>query len=202
MTAQAGSTPSVSAAERGRLRQALRARRRAFTGEARAAADRALQAAIIHSPEFRRARHVALFLPFDGEPSLTRVVRVARMRGKRLYAPVLRGLTMTFAELEPDARLAANFFGILEPSLGGQIDARELDLVLTPLVGFDDLGVRLGVGRGYYDRCFRFLATRTHWRRPKLLGVAYELQRIPALSAQAWDVPLWGIATEAGVQRF
>jgi 5-formyltetrahydrofolate cyclo-ligase len=156
----------------------------------------------VRSAEFHAAEHVALFLPFDGEPSLARVVAAARAHGKRLYAPVLRGLTMTFAELEPDARLAANFFGILEPKLGAKIDARRLDLVLTPLVGFDDRGVRLGVGRGYYDRCFRFLAPRTHWRRPKLLGVAYELQRLPPLIAQPWDVPLWGIATETGIRRF
>ena len=93
-------------------------------------------------------------------------------------------MTMTFAELEPSATLAANFFGILEPKLGRKIDARELDLVLTPLVAFDDRGVRIGVGRGYYDRCFRFLRHRSHWRRPKLLGVAYELQRVPPLDAE------------------
>jgi 5-formyltetrahydrofolate cyclo-ligase len=111
-------------------------------------------------------------------------------------------MTMTFAELEPSAALAANFFGILEPRVGRGIDARKLDLVLTPLVAFDDRGVRVGVGRGYYDRCFRFLRHRSHWLRPKLLGVAYELQRVPSLTPSAWDVPLWGVVTEAGVRRF
>jgi 5-formyltetrahydrofolate cyclo-ligase len=74
--------------------------------------------------------------------------------------------------------------------------------VLTPLVAFDDTGVRVGVGRGYYDRCFRFLAGRGAWRRPKLLGVAYELQRVPSLPRQSWDVPLWGAVTEAHMRRF
>ena len=69
--------------------------------------------------------------------------------------------------------------------------------MLTPLVAFDDHGVRVGVGRGYYDRCFRFLRHRAHWRRPKLLGVAYELQRVPPLVPSSWDVPLWGVVTEA-----
>jgi 5-formyltetrahydrofolate cyclo-ligase len=115
---------------------------------------------------------------------------------------VLHGLTMTFAELEPGATLSANFFGIMEPQLGGRIDPRDLDLVLTPLVAFDDRGVRLGVGRGYYDRAFKFLRHRSHWRRPKLLGVAYELQRVGPLTPSSWDVPLWGVVTETEVRRF
>ena len=69
-------------------------------------------------------------------------------------------------------------------------------------MAFDDHGVRVGVGRGYYDRCFRFLNQRSHWRRPKLLGVAYELQRVPRLESNVWDVPLWGVVTERGVRRF
>ena len=58
------------------------------------------------------------------------------------------------------ARLGTNFFGILEPDRARRIDPRRLDLVLTPLVAFDDRGVRIGVGRGYYDRCFKFLHAR------------------------------------------
>ena len=112
------------------------------------------------------------------------------------------GMTMRFAELEPGAALSANFFGIMEPNLGAKIDPRELDLVLTPLVAFDDRGVRLGVGRGYYDRTFKFLRHRSHWRRPKLLGVAYELQRVGPLTPSSWDVPLWGVVTETQVRRF
>jgi 5-formyltetrahydrofolate cyclo-ligase len=184
------------------LRRELRAKRRALPHALRAAADRAIQTQIRALPEFRRAQRSAVFLAFDGEPSLAPLIELARRHRKRLYVPVLHGMTMTFAELESTDTLAANFFGILEPQLGTKIAARELDLVLTPLVGFDEHGVRLGVGRGYYDRCFRFLRHRSLWRRPKLLGVAYELQRVPLLVPSSWDVPLWGIVTEAGMRRF
>jgi 5-formyltetrahydrofolate cyclo-ligase len=200
VTAQAGSI--ASAAELHSLRRELRAKRRHLPPDVRANANRLIQRSIIRLPEFHAARHVALFLPFDGEPTLDSVVVAARQRRKRIYAPVLSGSTMTFAELAADAPLAPNFFGILEPRLGAPIDARALDLVLTPLVGFDDRGVRMGVGRGYYDRCFRFLAQRIRWRRPKLFGVAYELQRLPSIPARSWDVPLAGVVTERCVRRF
>jgi 5-formyltetrahydrofolate cyclo-ligase len=202
VTAQAGSISPTADPARQRLRRELRAKRRALPAALRAQLDRTIYTHIRGLPEFRRAQHVALFLAFDGEPSLTPLIEAARRQRKRLYVPVLRGLTMTFRELEPGATLAANFFGIMEPKLGAKIDARKLDLVLTPLVAFDDRGVRIGVGRGYYDRCFRFLRHRLSWRRPKLLGVAYELQQVPPLAPSSWDVPLWGIVTEDGARRF
>ncbi len=203
MTAQAGSTTSPpDAAARRQLRRELRAQRRTLPAAARALADRAIHANIRGLPELHSARRVGVFLAFDGEPSLAPLIAGARRRGKRLYAPTLDGMTMTFRELKSSGTFATNFFGILEPELGVAIDARELDLVLTPLVAFDDRGVRIGVGRGYYDRCFRFLRDRTHWRRPKLFGVAYELQRVAELPAHAWDVPLYGAVTETGVRRF
>ena len=111
-------------------------------------------------------------------------------------------MTMRFAELEPGAAMRPNLFGIMEPKLGERIDARKIDLVLTPLVAFDDHGVRVGVGRGYYDRCFRFLRHRKVWHRPKLFGVAYELQRVPPLEPSSWDIPLKGVVTETGARRF
>ena len=49
-----------------------------------------------------------MFLSFDGEPSLDVLAAAARSRGKRLYVPVLRGMTMTFAELESSATLAGS----------------------------------------------------------------------------------------------
>jgi 5-formyltetrahydrofolate cyclo-ligase len=143
-----------------------------------------------------------LFIAFDGEPSLQRLAEHAARTGKRLYVPVITRSRMRFAELRLGAQLKTNFFGILEPEIGRPIDPRRLDLVLTPLVAFDDHGIRVGVGKGYYDRCFRFLKAGGGWRRPKLLGIAYELQRVPSIPPQPWDVPLWGAVTEAGMRRF
>lgn len=202
MTAQAGSISPAADPVRRQLRRELRAKRRALPAALRAQAEGAIHANIRGLPEYRRAQRVALFLAFDGEPSLAPLVERARRQRKHLFVPVLRGMKMTFAELLPGATLAPNFFGILEPKLGRKIDARKLDLVLTPLVAFDERGVRIGVGRGYYDRAFKFLRHRSHWRRPKLLGVAYELQRVEPLTPSSWDVPLWGVVTESRVRRF
>jgi 5-formyltetrahydrofolate cyclo-ligase len=80
--------------------------------------------------------------------------------------------------------------------------AGQLDLILMPLVGFDEHGNRLGMGGGFYDRSLAFRRTRRHWRKPLLIGVAFELQRCPPLPTAAWDVPLDGIVTEHGLRLF
>ncbi len=143
-----------------------------------------------------------MFLPFDGEPDLVPLYESAASASKEFFVPIITRTRMRFAAWHPRAALAHNFFGILEPQATGTIDPRRLDLVLTPLVGFDSRGTRIGVGRGYYDRCFAFLTHRRVWQKPKLLGVAYELQHVPELTAEPWDVPLWGAVTEHGVRRF
>jgi 5-formyltetrahydrofolate cyclo-ligase len=173
-----------------------------MTAPQRAAADSAITNHILELGAFRRAQRVALFLAFDGEPTLKSLADAATRRGKRVYVPTITRTRMRFVELHARAQLGANVFGILEPELTAPIDPRRLDLVLTPLVAFDDRGVRIGVGRGYYDRCFRFLLARAAWHRPKLLGVAYELQHVAEIAPEPWDVPLWGAVTEAGFRRF
>ncbi len=94
-----------------------------------------------------------------------------------------------------------NNFGIAEPGDRGRILTAELDVVLVPLVGFDDAGNRLGMGGGFYDRHFSFLRSRTHFRRPRLIGVAYEMQRLPKLPTDPWDVPLWAVVTDRGIHK-
>jgi 5-formyltetrahydrofolate cyclo-ligase len=188
--------------DRSRLRREARRARRALREEQRAAAERAICRRVQNLGAYRKARTLAVYLAFDGEPSLRHVVDAALRHGKRVYAPVLMKQGMRFAPVRASAALDRNFFGIDEPPPEGLADARRLDLVLTPLVAFDADGVRLGMGRGYYDRAFQFLRHRKHWSRPKLVGIGYSFQQVPQLERQPWDIPLWGAVTEIRTYRF
>ncbi len=191
------------AAERRALRKQVRAQRREFPPDARAAADAQILRRILALPAFRAAHNVAVYFAFDGEPSLAKLMRLAERRGKRLFAPVISAANMHFAPIDRSARLNTNFFGISEPRNAQPFDARQLDLVLAPLVAFDEYGTRIGVGRGYYDRAFEFLRHRTSWLRPRLVGVAYSFQCMPRpLHRSNWDIPLSGAVTEARTYRF
>jgi 5-formyltetrahydrofolate cyclo-ligase len=180
------------------LRQQLRAARRALSPEARL--DAAISAAmkLCASAAYKEARRIAVYMAMDGELDPTPLVMRARTDEREVYLPVLPPLegAMSFRPWNVDTPLVANRFGIPEPKFpdGGRM-AKDMDLVITPLVGFDLAGNRLGMGAGFYDRTFGFLR-HMEKPRPLLIGYAYEMQKVPALAAESWDVPLAAVATE------
>jgi len=184
---------------RAALRRQLRQRRRALGAAAQQQGALAVARQLTRDSLFRRSRVIAFYLPNDGELSLLPLLERSWRMHKRCYLPVIMpDQHLRFAPFEPGDALAANVFGIPEPMRPRfqLIDAKQLDLVLMPLVGFDGAGNRLGMGGGFYDRTLGFLRHRRHWRKPRLLGIAHEFQHVPALPAQPWDVPLDGIVTE------
>jgi len=150
-----------------------------------------------------RARRFAAYLSNDGEPDLGLLLYRSAVMGKRAYLPALHGKSLWFLPLASDLPMVENQFGIAEPSChpDERLKPYALDLVLVPLVAFDASGSRLGMGGGYYDRCFAYLNHRSRWRRPRLIGVAFEFQRAEAIPSRPWDVRLDGVSTERGLHQ-
>ncbi|WP_160104785.1 5-formyltetrahydrofolate cyclo-ligase [Pseudomonas izuensis] len=186
---------------RPQLRRMLRKARRALTPSQQRQAARGLYKQLAQQPLFRRAKHISLYLPTDGEIDPRLLLRAAQRRGKATYLPVLSAwprTKMVFQRIRPGEKLKPNRFRILEPrhNLARQRKVWALDLVLLPLVGFDDVGGRLGMGGGFYDRSLAYLARRNDWRKPTLLGLAHECQKVERLAQASWDVPLQGTVTD------
>ena len=187
----------VSSPDRRQLRRSLRRQIRLFCGPLRSKAETTVARSLIRHPWFCRARHVAIYLAFDGELDLTMFIRTATAQGRRLFAPQLSPSRQRMRFIHYGRTdTVGNHFGIDEPAAGRPIDPRSLDLVLLPLVGFDNTGTRIGMGGGHYDRLFSFLNTRHKWHHPKLLGVGFEFQRQQTLPREPWDVALHGAITE------
>jgi 5-formyltetrahydrofolate cyclo-ligase len=188
--------------DRARIRSRIRKQRRALPPKQQREHAWLTSRCIASTPWFTRSRNLALYLAVNGELDPAPLMDLAVRAGKSVHLPVLlpyRHNRLWFAPYRPDTPLAPNRFGILEPqvSVREMLNPRALDLVIVPLVAFDDHCNRLGMGGGYYDRTFSFLTRRSHWQKPRLLGAAYEFQRAERLEHQPWDVPLAGVATEA-----
>jgi len=159
---------------------------------------------VTHSHQFRVSRRISCYLANDGEIDPQAVMeRMWDMR-KTCYLPVLPRLSgdyLWFAPAEPGTPLAQNRFGIPEPVVPARdlVRAQQLDLVLLPLVGFDENGNRLGMGGGFYDRSLLFLRNRKIWRKPNLIGIAHDFQRVDSLAAKPWDMPLDTVITDRAV---
>ncbi|MEJ5282047.1 5-formyltetrahydrofolate cyclo-ligase [Pseudomonas sp. C 49-2] len=186
---------------RPQLRRMLRKARRALTPSEQRKAAHGLYRQLAQHPLFRRAKHISLYLPTDGEIDPRLLLRAAQRRGKATYLPVLSAwprTKMVFQRVRPGEKLLPNRFRILEPrvNINRQRKVWALDLVLLPLVGFDDAGGRLGMGGGFYDRSLAYLSRRQSWRKPTLLGLAHECQKVDRLAQASWDVPLAGTVTD------
>ena len=117
---------------------------------------------------------------------------------KRVFAPVLRkGGKMAFSEVTPTTPVRENTFSVPEPVNGQRIDAKRLDIAFAPLVAFDDRCERLGWGGGYYDRSFAFANLRHFFAKPKLIGLAFDCQRLERIATNSLDIPLFQIVTES-----
>ena len=179
----------------------LRRARRALTARQQRRAAHGLYRQLAQHPVWRRAQHISLYLPTDGEIDPRLLLRAAQRRGKATYLPVLSAwprTKMAFQRVRPGEKLKPNRFRILEPrvNVARQRKAWALDLVLLPLVGFDETGGRLGMGGGFYDRSLAYLARRKSRRKPTLLGLAHECQKVEKLDQASWDVPLQGTVTD------
>ncbi|MEN0104863.1 MAG: 5-formyltetrahydrofolate cyclo-ligase [Pseudomonas sp.] len=186
---------------RPQLRRLLRKARRALPASAQRQASEHLYKQLCQHPLFRRARHIALYLPADGEIDPRPLMRAAQRRGKATYLPVLSAwprTKMVFQRVRANERLRPNRFRIAEPVAKAQRQRKvwTLDLVMLPLVGFDPEGGRLGMGGGFYDRSLAYLQRRQNWHKPTLLGLAHECQKVDRLALASWDVVLHATVTD------
>ncbi len=192
--------------KRRELRRRFRKLRRALPHETRAANAEAITRHFFATGLALRAKRIGAYLSRpdgqDGEVDLTLLLERLFNIGKHIAVPAIRRRgSMEFYEYDPDETLLDNRFHIPEPHLNARHVTRiSQDIILAPLVAFDESGVRLGMGGGYYDR---YLGSICPMLRPLIIGMAHEAQRSRTpLPFAAWDVRLDGVITEAGWQLF
>ncbi|MBK1693501.1 5-formyltetrahydrofolate cyclo-ligase [Chromatium weissei] len=152
---------------------------------------------------FLNARHIAFYWAADGELNLLPLLQYARLHSKTCYLPVLKPQRtcwgrgkLWFARYRSNDHLQPNRFGIPEPRSRNYRLVWQLDLILLPLVGFDAKAHRLGMGGGFYDRTLAPLQLRHTGRRPHLIGIAHDCQRVACMTPKPWDIPLNAVVTE------
>jgi len=168
--------------------------RRTMSAEQRETESEIICERVIRSREFQSARLLACYLPTASEVDTRKIIARSWRMNKRVFVPVVREhAQMMFREIDPNTPLRRNRYAIWEPETGATISPRALDLVIAPTVAFDKNRHRIGMGGGYYDRCFAFLRPRKHWLKPKLLGIAFDCQKIENISPNPWDIRLYRV---------
>ncbi|GAA0732489.1 5-formyltetrahydrofolate cyclo-ligase [Sphingomonas japonica] len=173
------------------LRAQLRARRAAFVAnldDRLAATDRATTHILDRlDPGATLSAYGAIGDEIDAMALL--IVAADRGHATALPQVTTRDQPMRFLAWRPGDPLVPGPFGLQQPAF----DASEVipDVIVTPLLGFDRSGGRIGQGAGFYDRAF---AAHPFARR---IGLAWSAQEVASLPLDPWDVPLHAVATEA-----
>ena len=153
---------------------------------------------LVGIPEITQARNIGAYIAFGGE--LDPAPSLALLTASTYLPLVGEDFSMAFKLSNLDYPMVANRYGIDEPPASApSIAIDELDVVLVPLVAFDRRGARLGMGAGYYDRCFA--SRKSEAPPPLLIGLAHGMQEVELIESQPWDVALDLIVTEDGVIR-
>ena len=181
------------------LRSVARSVRKLLAPEERKSASQSICAIAAGTKLFKRAELIACYLASNSEVNCEELLKCAWIMKKRVFVPVIKkNFTMQFCELRADSTLILNWYGLPEPQDGKIIAPRSLDLVITPVVAFDDDGNRIGMGGGFYDRSFSF-RKNPESTTPVLIGVAHELQKVDRIIPEDWDVRLDMVVTDQAV---
>lgn len=152
------------------------------------AASAVICANIMQSAQYQNAHSVGVYLARDEEVNLQILIEHARQAQKHLLAPRVVGAAkpLEFAPFDND--LVVNHMNIAEPSQAAY--RQPMDLLIVPLVVFDNACRRIGMGGGFYDRSLTQNCAKTTF------GVGFSWQQHEQINAQSWDVPLDFIYSE------
>jgi 5-formyltetrahydrofolate cyclo-ligase len=136
-------------------------------------------------------RTVSTYWPFRGEPDLRPWMAAVIARGGRTALPIVvaKATPLIFMTWKQGEALEKGVWNIPIPAGGETVTP---DIVISPVVGIDPQRFRLGYGGGFFDRTLAALP-----RKPLVIGVGYELQRIASIRPQPHDIAMDLVVTEA-----
>ena len=136
------------------------------------------------------------YYPSNYEVNILNFLEKASKKKFGLALPVVQSSTlMCFRLWKIKEPLYVSKFVILEPE--NKKKKITPDLIIVPLVAFDDQLNRIGYGKGYYDRSLRKI--KKIKKKAVFLGMAYNFQKHKSIPINKYDFKLDYIFTEQGI---
>ena len=175
------------------LRAELRERRQLMSDAQREAAANAIGARLDELIDTIGARSISCFLSTTTEPGTRDFVTRAVRRGIRVLLPITRadGL-LDWAVATDDDQVAEGLYGLPEPTgeVLSPMAVNDVDLMIIPAAAVDRSGMRMGWGRGYFDKTIGSME-----KCPPVYAVIYDSEILDSLPREVHDQPVTGIVT-------
>jgi 5-formyltetrahydrofolate cyclo-ligase len=185
--------------EKRALRAEIRERRRIRTSTERAAAASAITQHLVDLASDLHVRSVSAYLSMTDEPGTRDFVRWACENDIRVLLPVSRedGL-LDWAPYDGGGE-EVDFLGLPTPTseLLGPIAINDVDLIIIPAAAVDRTGMRMGWGRGYFDKTLGSME-----RCPPVYAVIFDDELVDQVPRERHDQPVNGVVTPSGITAF
>ncbi len=170
------------------LREKYKEKRQKLNASSREAFSLAIANNALRLPLWEKTTY-ALFLSIERQREVNTEFLLHILQGKDKNVALSKSNFETYQMqhflLTDNTKIATNKWGIPEPVGGIEIIPEQIEVVFIPLLAFDQLGNRLGYGKGFYDRFLAQCAPTT-----LKVGLSFfdaEPQKIPVHTN---DIPL------------
>ena len=138
--------------------------------------------------------NIGIYWPMKYEIDTRPLIKILLEKKINLLLPTIVDNRMSFKSWNNNDDLKQNYYKFYEPHNNAL--SSKPDIIIVPLLAFDDLGNRLGYGKGFYDKYYeRNLDT-------DYIGYAYSYQRIKNLPAESYDLKLNSVITDTFIKEF
>jgi len=181
------------------LRAELRERRRNMTATEREHATETISAHLRDLVTAYDARTIAAYLSANDEPNIRPFLNWAQEHGVRVLFPVSRDdglLDWTIGDGETEQE---GLFGMPEPvgELLSPSALDDVDLIIVPAASVDRTGMRMGWGRGYFDRTLGSME-----KSPPVYAVIFDRELVDSVPTEVHDRGVDGVVTPSAIVDF
>ena len=170
------------------LRKHLLEKRDATSAELRDIVSEKIHENLKKISSYTNSQNIACYFPIGSEVDTHDIMLNILEQGKNLLLPKIVNDNIEFYIVPNLETLEKGSFEIMEPKSSCD-KAEKIDCVLIPTVGASKLGVRLGYGKGYYDR---FLSSTDAVK----ISLTYSKQIVKSIPSNSHDVKMDWIVTE------
>ncbi|SMH32549.1 5-formyltetrahydrofolate cyclo-ligase [Rathayibacter oskolensis] len=182
--------------EKRALRAELRERRRNQTTTAREQAAARITDHLIDLATASGARSIACYLSAPDEPNTRPFLGWAESHGIRVLFPISRQDGLLDWAVGDGHTETQGLFGMPEPvgKLLGPIAINDVDLIIVPAATVDRRGMRMGWGRGYFDKTLGSME-----KCPPVYAVVFDSEFVDRVPSEVHDQAVDGVVTPSGV---
>ncbi|GAA4267603.1 5-formyltetrahydrofolate cyclo-ligase [Frondihabitans peucedani] len=182
------------------LRKELRSRRRAMTDTEASSSTESLTRHLVELASSLGVKSMSAYLSAAFEPNTRPFLNWANERGIRVLFPITRADGLLDWAVSTDFESETEgLFGLPEPvgEVLSPMAICDVDLIVVPAAQIDHTGMRMGWGKGYFDKTLGSME-----KRPPVYAVVFDSEYVEQVPSERHDQPVDGVVTPSGIHRF